>query len=108
MKNSNLNGAVIWGSSNDVNSQEKCKALEKYVESVLGPLVAEFVQLGSAKTISNSYDKVEKEAGEEGKKDEEEDDQPSNDIPEYILNEKINNENDELKFTQLPPIVINT
>lgn len=34
-------GAIIWGSSNDTNSQQKCKALEHYVNTVLGPTIAE-------------------------------------------------------------------
>ncbi|XP_077298516.1 hyaluronidase B-like [Arctopsyche grandis] len=85
MKNSNLNGAVIWGSSNDVSSREKCVALEQYVKNVLGPLVAEFVQLGSAKTISNSTVETEQIASEEEMEEEEdEEDQPSNGIPMAI------------------------
>ena len=32
-------GVVIWGSANDTNSRDKCLALEKYVDEVLGPTV---------------------------------------------------------------------
>ncbi|XP_069675907.1 hyaluronidase-like isoform X2 [Periplaneta americana] len=32
-------GVVIWGSANDTNSRERCKDLEKYVNTVLGPTV---------------------------------------------------------------------
>jgi hypothetical protein len=31
--------AVIWGSSKDTNSQQKCIALEHYLETVLGPTI---------------------------------------------------------------------
>lgn len=32
-------GAVIWGASRDVNSREKCLALQSYLEEVIGPAV---------------------------------------------------------------------
>jgi len=36
------NGAVIlWGSSNDTNSKEKCSALKHYLNTVLGPAIKE-------------------------------------------------------------------
>ncbi|XP_066995025.2 hyaluronidase B [Anabrus simplex] len=34
-----LNGVMIWGSSNDLNTKEKCQNLQKYVDTVLGPVV---------------------------------------------------------------------
>lgn len=34
-----LEGAVVWGSHNDVSSREKCLALQSYVDEQLGPLV---------------------------------------------------------------------
>jgi hypothetical protein len=34
-------GAVIWGSSNDTNSRQKCGALEHYLKTVLGPTIME-------------------------------------------------------------------
>ncbi|PNF39592.1 Hyaluronidase [Cryptotermes secundus] len=34
-------GAVLWGSSNDTNSQQKCSALEHYLNTVLGPTIME-------------------------------------------------------------------
>jgi hypothetical protein len=33
--------AIIWGSSNDTNSQQKCSALEHYLNTVLGPTIME-------------------------------------------------------------------
>lgn len=30
-------GIIIWGASNDVNTEKKCKALQNYIHSVLGP-----------------------------------------------------------------------
>jgi len=38
---------VIWGSANDTNSQEKCSALQHYLNSVLGPTIKE---------LSTTYD----------------------------------------------------
>lgn len=32
---------VLWGSSNDTNSREKCIALQHYLRSVLGPTIKE-------------------------------------------------------------------
>jgi hypothetical protein len=40
-------GIVIWGSANDTNSQEKCSALQHYLNSVLGPTIKE---------LSTTYD----------------------------------------------------
>ncbi|XP_069674975.1 hyaluronidase A-like [Periplaneta americana] len=34
-----IDGVIIWGSFNDVESSEKCKDLEKYVNTVLGPMI---------------------------------------------------------------------
>lgn len=31
-------GAIIWGASNDVNTEKKCRSLNNYVQSVLGPV----------------------------------------------------------------------
>ncbi|KAJ9592470.1 hypothetical protein L9F63_015886, partial [Diploptera punctata] len=38
-------GVVIWGSANDTNSRERCLALEKYVDEVLGPTVLQLAAL---------------------------------------------------------------
>lgn len=35
----NLEGIVIWGSSNDLNTYEKCLTFKNYVDEKLGPLV---------------------------------------------------------------------
>lgn len=32
-------GMILWGSSDDVNSKEKCENLKKYIETVLGPIL---------------------------------------------------------------------
>jgi hyaluronoglucosaminidase len=32
-------GIVIWGSSNDTNSRQKCSTLENYLDTVLGPMI---------------------------------------------------------------------
>ncbi|CAH0403295.1 unnamed protein product [Chilo suppressalis] len=43
--NSNASGFIIWGSSNDVNTAEKCKNLLNYTEEVLGPAIAKYTKL---------------------------------------------------------------
>lgn len=42
MKNADLPGVIIWGSSNDVNNSEKCHDLKKYIKTVLGPLARKY------------------------------------------------------------------
>ncbi|XP_011148612.1 hyaluronidase-like [Harpegnathos saltator] len=37
--NHGADGAIIWGSSNDVNTQRKCEDLLQYMKDVLGPTV---------------------------------------------------------------------
>ncbi|PZC83187.1 hypothetical protein B5X24_HaOG208278 [Helicoverpa armigera] len=41
---SNASGFIIWGSSNDVNTVEKCKNLKAYVTDILGPAVAKYTK----------------------------------------------------------------
>ncbi|CAH2098513.1 unnamed protein product [Euphydryas editha] len=41
---SNASGFIIWGSSNDVNTLNKCKNLYSYVETVLGPTIAKHIK----------------------------------------------------------------
>ncbi|CAH2098510.1 unnamed protein product [Euphydryas editha] len=41
---SNASGFIIWGSSNDVNTLNKCKNLYSYVETILGPTVAKYIK----------------------------------------------------------------
>lgn len=42
--NSRATGIIIWGSSNDVNTVEKCNKLLKYVQNTLGPAVAKYTK----------------------------------------------------------------
>lgn len=37
-------GIIIWGSSNDVNTVEKCTRLKNYVQNVLGPAIAKYTK----------------------------------------------------------------
>lgn len=37
LKALNVNGIIIWGSSNDVNTKTKCNQLYNYVDNVIGP-----------------------------------------------------------------------
>lgn len=37
LKALNVNGIILWGSSNDVNTKTKCDQLYSYVDNVLGP-----------------------------------------------------------------------
>lgn len=38
------NGMIIWGSSEDVNTERKCKNLQQYVKSILGPALKRIKQ----------------------------------------------------------------
>ncbi|XP_072946309.1 uncharacterized protein [Epargyreus clarus] len=42
--NSNASGFIIWGSSNDVNTVDKCMKLHTYVQNVLGPAIAKYTK----------------------------------------------------------------
>ncbi|XP_077298929.1 hyaluronidase A-like isoform X2 [Arctopsyche grandis] len=44
MKDSGLNGVIIWGSSIDVNDKNNCERLQNYVSEVLGPVVSELTK----------------------------------------------------------------
>jgi hypothetical protein len=41
---SNASGFIIWGSSNDVNTVEKCQQLLNYTEQILGPSIARYTK----------------------------------------------------------------
>lgn len=41
---SNTSGFIIWGSSNDVNTLEKCQNLRSYVSDILGPAIAKYTK----------------------------------------------------------------
>ncbi|XP_045507215.1 uncharacterized protein LOC123703306 isoform X2 [Colias croceus] len=41
---SNASGVIIWGSSHDVNTIEKCNKLKRYVETTLGPHIAKYTK----------------------------------------------------------------
>lgn len=47
VKDMQLNGAIIWGSSKDLNSKEKCDALADYVDNELGPLVKNLTEISN-------------------------------------------------------------
>ncbi|XP_060534174.1 hyaluronidase-like [Cylas formicarius] len=36
---SNVDGVILWGSSNDVNTKAKCQQLYAYLDDILGPLI---------------------------------------------------------------------
>lgn len=42
--NLGADGVIIWGSSEDTNSEEKCKDLQQYVKDVLGPAIKRIKQ----------------------------------------------------------------
>lgn len=44
MKKSGINGVILWGSSNDVDTKQKCNLLQDYIQNVLGPVVKEIIQ----------------------------------------------------------------
>lgn len=37
LKALNVDGFIIWGSSNDVNTKNKCTDLYSYIDDILGP-----------------------------------------------------------------------
>ncbi|KAL0860289.1 hypothetical protein ABMA27_009704 [Loxostege sticticalis] len=41
---SKASGFIIWGSSNDVNTVDKCNSLLQYTEEVLGPAIAKYTK----------------------------------------------------------------
>lgn len=41
-KKTDASGVIIWGASNDVNSERKCKAMHNYLTGVLGPTLKTF------------------------------------------------------------------
>lgn len=41
-KKNGASGAIIWGASNDVNNEKKCKAMHNYLTGVLGPTLKTF------------------------------------------------------------------
>lgn len=36
---SHIDGVILWGSSNDVNTRTKCLELYQYIDEELGPLI---------------------------------------------------------------------
>ncbi|XP_049804947.1 hyaluronidase B-like isoform X3 [Schistocerca nitens] len=46
-KNLGMNGAIIWGSSKDVNSKKKCEDLANYVKTELGPTVKNLMDISN-------------------------------------------------------------
>ncbi|XP_045762061.1 hyaluronidase A-like isoform X2 [Maniola jurtina] len=53
LKKTNASGLIIWGSSSDVNSLDKCNELYNYVENKLGPIIKKYVQ-----QINRNYDET--------------------------------------------------
>lgn len=41
-KSYGTDGMIIWGSSSDVNTKQKCKDLYNYIDTVLGPAIVKF------------------------------------------------------------------
>ncbi|XP_050676341.1 hyaluronidase A-like isoform X2 [Leptidea sinapis] len=41
---SNASGFIIWGSSKDVNTVDKCKKLKDYVDTTFGPFIAKYTK----------------------------------------------------------------
>lgn len=44
-KKEGASGVIIWGSSSDVNNESKCRALNNYVNTVLGPAAKQILHL---------------------------------------------------------------
>lgn len=52
-------GFIIWGSSNDVNTVEKCEKLLKYTTEVLGPTIARFTKPKSRRNSTDDSETTE-------------------------------------------------
>ncbi|XP_034951790.1 LOW QUALITY PROTEIN: hyaluronidase-like [Chelonus insularis] len=52
--NQKVNGFVIWGSSNDVNTQQKCFELRNYLNNILGPLVKQMIDIANQRNINTA------------------------------------------------------
>lgn len=57
-KKNDASGVIIWGASNDVNSEKKCKAMYNYVIGVLGPTLKTFYK-SNTKVIKKRKAKVD-------------------------------------------------
>nr|WJJ70397.1 venom protein U-MPTX.13-30 [Megalopyge opercularis] len=44
MYDSNASGVIIWGSSKDIDSEEKCIKLHKYLKDIMGPILAKYAK----------------------------------------------------------------
>ena len=42
-KNSGTAGIILWGSSNDLKTEQQCKELKEYLENILGPMAKKFI-----------------------------------------------------------------
>ena len=51
----NAGAVILWGSANDTNSRERCRSLEQYLNSVLGPTIKE-LSTGTPNSLSLSSD----------------------------------------------------
>ncbi|CAG5006705.1 unnamed protein product [Parnassius apollo] len=67
---SNASGFIIWGSSKDVNTIDKCNKLQNYVDTIMGPAIAKYAKYNQKtedETTTNdsnyiTYETVTKEA----------------------------------------------
>ncbi|CAK1589429.1 unnamed protein product [Parnassius mnemosyne] len=66
---SNASGFIIWGSSKDVNTIEKCNKLQNYVDTIMGPAISKYVKYNQRA-----------------------DDEPTTDNSNYIVNETVTKE----------------
>nr|BAF93867.1 hyaluronidase [Anoplius samariensis] len=49
-------GAIIWGSSDDVNTKEKCQKLKEYLNDVMGPIIVKVRKSAAQKSILDYAD----------------------------------------------------
>lgn len=58
-KKNDASGVIIWGASNDVNSERKCKAMHNYLTGVLGPTLKSFYKSNRKATKRKRRAKVD-------------------------------------------------
>ncbi|XP_068623954.1 uncharacterized protein [Battus philenor] len=93
---SNASGFIIWGSSNDVNTVDKCNKLLSYVDEVLGPAIAKYAKYDPRIADQLTTDSTDVPT----------DTTTMNDTPETTTNNQNNESNTTTDTTNQPPLGI--
>lgn len=55
-RNQGTAGIILWGSSNDLKTEEKCNEFKNYLDNVLGPIANSFKNKILVKHVINTKD----------------------------------------------------